>query len=89
MIHGKTTITAVLIVSMLLLSGWTSFTLPAKKNIPNSLSPDGDMELFPKRVDIKGLAWQVYLKLMDMGRRSLLDPARPVHVKSIFTIMNL
>lgn len=67
----KTSITAALIVSIVLLWGWTSFTLLAQKDIHHSLSPDPHVELIPNRVDIKGLAWQVYLKLMDMGRRSL------------------
>ena len=86
---GKTSVTALLIMAIILLTGWTSVTLLAQKSIHSSLSPAGDMQLVPNGVHIKGLAWQVYLKLMEAGRRSLHDPARPVQVKSIFTIMNL
>lgn len=87
--NGKTSTTAVLILGTFLLSGWALAQVQASKNIAELRTPDAKIDLFTKRADINGVAYRLYHMLMEAGRRNIQDSARPVHVKSIFTIMNL
>lgn len=80
---------ATLILGIFLISGWALARMSSPKDLPGSLIPDTKTNLTTKRVDINGIAYQLYQMLMEAGRRNLQESARPVHVKSIFTVMNL